>query len=292
MKKKLLLTMGCSCTEGVGAYDMNFIEDMKRKHPEYNNITDHHMVYEDSKDRFHKYSWPSALQKKIKYDKLINMGRRSSSNSQQLKMFVEKFADTNFSEEYDVMVVWLLTHPSRISFYNNGQIETILNNFFADVEAYDNLSKALMTWIEDPHNDFLLEQLYEIRLMKLICKAYGYKFLFSSLSTYTNDFVTKVCPSLNENNIDYFYKNMIGYNGRPLKSFSNIQPPERDTNPEYYSTICFHPNERGYDYIAQNMFTVINKFFPSYVNDTEPVEYESIYDGHIMNWKEMIQRQV
>jgi len=281
MKKKLLITMGCSYTEGVGCYDMEYINEMKKKHPEYDDITRHFDVYENSKRRFRENGWPANLQKKLNYDVLINIGKRATANSHHLKSFVEKYGDKNLSDEYDVLVVWLMTHPSRFSFYNQNMVRTILNNFISGDSATDNLSDALVNWVKDPHNDFLLEQLHAVRTMKLFCDRFNYKFLFASLSEYASDFFDKVYPEIQEYNLDYHTKR-IGGNG------ARLLPPDRDEFPEYWATICFHPNELGYEIIAQNMYYIIQNTFPTYINSTTPEKFEMIYNGDPTDWRDKI----
>jgi hypothetical protein len=70
MKKKLLITLGCSYTEGVGCYESRFLENNNPKPgifwPD---------AYEGSRARFHAEGWPAKLQKLLNYDHLINLGK-------------------------------------------------------------------------------------------------------------------------------------------------------------------------------------------------------------------------
>lgn len=276
MKKKLLLTMGCSFTEGVGSYDMEYINTLKNKLPDYEDITRLYEVYPNSKKRFQQYSWPTQLQKKLNYDKLINIGSRGTANSHQLKKFVEKYTDVNFSSDYDVLVIWMMSFPSRISFYNKGMVQTILNNFVSGNESYDNLSRSLVEWIDDPHHDFMLEQLHEVRMMKMICNSLGYNFLFLSVNEYSSEFFDKIYPVINTSNLDKLYTSLV--------------PEEKSIIPSInkkhlWSTICFHPNEMGYETIAENIYKTIQYFYPTYIGNKKLIEYESIYDDVDFDWK-------
>jgi hypothetical protein len=281
MKKKLLFTMGCSYTEGVGCYDMNYINHMIKKNPEYQDITRHFDIYENSKKRFRENGWPANLQKKLNYDVLINMGKRATANSQHLKVFIEKYGDKNLSDEYDVLVIWLMTHPSRFSFYNEYMVRTILNNFISGDAAIDNLSDAVVNWIKDPHYNFLLEHLYEVRTMKLLCDRFNYKFLVGSLSEYASDFFDKVYPGIQDYNLNYYIKKLKGDD-------MTLLPPSKNEAPEYWSTICLHPNELGYEVLAQNMYYVIQNVFPEYISNRSPKKFELIYDGEPIDWSSKI----
>jgi hypothetical protein len=88
MKKKLLITLGCPLTEGVGCYDTATIP------PDMVNMLKHEKfseVYDMNRERFHKFSWPSYLQKQLNYDFLINLGLGASSTSGNLKVWFEKY---------------------------------------------------------------------------------------------------------------------------------------------------------------------------------------------------------
>ena len=110
MKTKLLITLGCSYTEGVGCYDPSVLNDEKLPL----GVGRGFEVYTKSLDRFHNFGWPSRLQKKLQYDSLWNIGHGGASNSETAKRWMELFGDKNLSEEYDVLVLWMVTYAERI----------------------------------------------------------------------------------------------------------------------------------------------------------------------------------
>ena len=76
MKPKLLITLGCSYTSGIGTSDPY-----------------HHM-------------WSRQLGIKLGFDKLINLGKAGASNSGCIKKFNEMV--NNFPlNEYDILVIFL-----------------------------------------------------------------------------------------------------------------------------------------------------------------------------------------
>ena len=84
MKKNLLVTLGCSFTEGVGCYDME------------NNPTDK-VFWEMDKEEaaihiphFHKYGWPNLVGGQLGFDNVLNLGFGGSANSEHVKKFVER----------------------------------------------------------------------------------------------------------------------------------------------------------------------------------------------------------
>lgn len=254
MKKKLLITMGCSLTEGVGCYG-----DMTKE--KWNQD-----MYEDFLDRFHQYAWPTHLVKKMGYDKLINLGLGASSTSGQLKQFSEKYLHKDLSE-YDVLIIWLLTDSSRFSFYLDYQIHNYLCTFVDDSES--TLSKSYIHEMNDINADTLLEQVFYIKMMEQICENKGYKLLLVNSSSDEHKRLVDFYESDNYLTID-----------NPHTIFNN--DAEGD---EYLSPIgCHHPNESGYEIVSNKIFDLIQKNYSSLINDIKPIECEMIWDGSVIDY--------
>lgn len=261
MKKKLLITMGCSFTEGVGCYDPSTIpSDMidRMKHPKVEE------VYINNKQRFHKFSWPSRLQKLINYDVLINLGFGGSSTSGNVKVWFEKYHDKNFTDEFDVLLIWLLPAPSRFSFYRSGSIMNInpaLNKNVYNIHSYD-LGKEYAKFIDDIELDPILEQIFYLKVMEDHIKSKKFNFLFSTFDNERNKFFEKFH---NSENRMIFEKSLF---------------PNFEKHPEMKSLVCDHPNELGYEYISQQIFDWIQKNKPELISPVEPSEFESTWDGY------------
>lgn len=261
MKKKLLITMGCSFTEGVGCYDPKTIPSDMVDRMKHEKIEE---VYISNKGRFHEYSWPSFLQKKLKYDKLINLGFGGSSTSGNVKVWFEKYHNKNFSDNYEVLIIWLLPEPSRFSFYKKGVVKNINPAMSYNVYNNDcyNLGIEYVKFIQDVSIDPFLEQIFYIKLMEEHCKFKKYNLLYSPLDFNQN----KLFDKLHNNEFRMvFEKNII---------------PDFSSFPSMKSPICNHPNEKGYEYISEIFFEWI-KINKSYLlNNEDPDNYDSIWDGY------------
>jgi len=258
MKKKLLITMGCSFTEGVGCYDVSNMDELKF----YGDLPKEQFIHQTN--NFHKLGWPNRLGKKLGYDKVINLGLGGSSISGQVKQFSEKYLDKDFSE-YDVLLVWLLTDPSRISFYSNGMINCIVSN--SNEPIYNEYIKLI-----DITLDTILEQIFYIKMMENICENKGYQLL--------------ITPLLKNKLIEQLYSLYVSdyYLTHPLTSI----PGEIISNKKYWCNIpegdC-HFNEDGYEYMANRMNQIIRDDFPHLVSTKSNNELEWEWDGEPFKWK-------
>jgi hypothetical protein len=299
MKKKLLITLGCSYTEGHGAYDLTKDIDVLKKEFETS------MPF----DRFHANGWPSKLQKKLKYDKLINLGKAGSSNSYAVKRFFEVFNNSKLSEEYEVLVLWFMTFSQRISFYSNNKLKSIIHNCKTCIKEDIDLSESYANFVEDIDIDPLLEQLTHIKIIETACHAYNFNFLYAIPINY--DIQIGKNKIENDQIINLLYLNNKLLNNyltksKSINNFNNKIQIERHYNDSYTdhikyrllppiedsywkSPVCLHPNEWGYEYIAEKLFAVINDYFPKFINNEyEPELYENVYMGNAEDWTEKI----
>ncbi len=261
MKKKLLITLGCSLTEGVGCYDTATIP------PDMVNMLKHEKfseVYDMNRERFHKFSWPSYLQKQLNYDFLINLGLGASSTSGNLKVWFEKYYDKNFSNEFDVLIIWLLPEASRFSFYRNSYVKNIipytrLYSFNSD-DYY--IGKEYLKFIKETELDTMLEQTFYLKIFEEHCKFNNYNFLYTPVDYTRNKFF---------NNF-YNTENRMIFNDSILPNFSKY--------PSMKSLICNHPNELGYDYVSNKMFEWIQLNRPELISTNIPTKFEANWDGY------------
>ncbi len=253
--------MGCSFTEGVGCYDPETIPyDMvdRMKHEKIEE------VYITNKERFHKFSWPSYLQKQIKYDTLINLGFGGSSTSGNVKVWFEKYFDKKFSEEYDVLVLWLLPEPTRFSFYKKGTIKNINPSMPYSIYNFDShdLGIEYVKFIDNIDIDPLMEQIFYVKVMEDHCLSNNYNFLYTPLDFNQNKLFDKF----------YHTKNRMVFESNIVPDFSQY--------PEMKSPICRHPNEKGYECISNKFFNWIKFNRPDLISEEYPREYKSIWDGY------------
>lgn len=168
MKKNLLVTLGCSFTEGVGCYDME------------NNPTDKVFWEMDAAEaaphieHFHKYGWPNLVGGQLGFDNVLNLGFGGSANSEHVKKFVQRVVGRY--EEFNIYVIWLMTDPIRISFYDGNSITSANPNG----THYQNLFKGYIKDINDVELGCINEQVFYIKTMEQICQNNGYKLIWES----------------------------------------------------------------------------------------------------------------
>jgi len=281
MKQKLLITVGCSVTEGYGCFDpatFNYIHG--KKYYEYSDFSD---IFKKNRLNFHNKGWPPRLQKKLKYDKLINLGLSGSSTSGQLKMFIEKFYDTTLSEKYDVLVFWLLTHQSRISFYRDGLNVDILPHLTNEIQKvhkfsneYIEIGMGYLNFIKDVVRDGLLEQSFYVKLMEIVCKEKGFNFLFTAME-----------PKAYKQHVESFSK--LFPREHDLYSTNNVDIVPKKEEVEKWSLLdCGHPNELGYEHMANMMYGLISEHKSYLINKDTPQKFEHSYEGGYKNYSEIL----
>ena len=258
--------MGCSLTEGVGCYDIstlprNIIDIKKEKrilHPQFGR------VYEINRDRFHEHGWPNHVGKKLGYDKVLNIGLGAASVSSQVKSFMDKYP-TELFDDYEVLILFMLPEATRFSFYVNK----IINSYLANGS---DIGKSYLNIITDITFDPLLEQIFYIKIMGEICDNRGFNFLYFNHDYNLNYFISKIYPN----------KNQI------ITTDDDEAPWPDDTNPDdFYSFMCNHPNEMGYELIANRIYYNIKNQFPQYLNTPkDKIEWE--YNGDYFDYTNLI----
>ena len=259
MKKKLLITMGCSLTEGVGCYDINTINKkyLSMTIDEIWTDSNFYEMMEINKlnsFNFHAKGWPNRVGKKLGYDKVLNLGLGGSSTSAQVKLFFEKYPHETF-KDWEVLVLFMLPDPSRFSFYINSKIMNFLPQFDGEIE------RAYLNLLENDMDDPVSEQIFYIQIMEEVCKNRNFNFIYFNHDITVNDF-------LNQS-----YRNPDHH--LTLKTTNGLFFNPSD---EYRSLICHHPNELGYEFIAKNIYNSIEDEFPQYINEAkDEIEWE--WDG-------------
>lgn len=262
MKKKLLITLGCSYTEGVGCYEPSELTNEKLPR----GVGDGFEIYAKSLDRFHNFGWPTRLQKQLQYDSLWNLGNAGASNSQLVKRWMELFADKNLSEEYDVLVLWMVTYAERISFYKNGKITSFNANANHISELYSSYIKFLGNNVS---KDTMLETYFYVNTIQNICKLSNCNFLYINVDHNQGKTLDSLMKSSSSLNFQYKEK-------YPHKSII--------TNFGENTAFCGHPNEQGYEDIANILYDLILQHHPHLINNREPSEYTMKYLGTPKQW--------
>lgn len=259
--KRLLITMGCSVTEGLGCYDYSKIPNISN----WQELSP--KDFKDQFPRFHKLGWPNRVGKKLGFDKVINLGFGGSSNSAHVKQFSENYLEKDFSD-YEVLVIWMLTEPSRFSFYHNNKIAHLNSKGDSDIEkAYLNFVKSDV--------DYLREEIFYIKMMEQICENKGYDLVL----TYWDNIIHRHTRLLYESKYwitrDYEDTDLV-----KIHSWKEVTEKEN-----LKSKICDHPNELGYEMIANDIVGAIKKYWPKFVGEErEEIEWE--WDGKPTDYRE------
>ena len=265
MKKRLLITLGCSLTEGVGCYDYSINPDKLH----FGHLNDRNK--KRTLDNFHKEGWPNRVGKGLNFDKVINLGSGGSSNSTHLKLFVDKIKTQidKLHKEYDVFLIWMMTEPTRFSFYSTDTILQFCPIEAANTPTYSNLNtleEAYLNYIKEYKIGPLREQIFLIELAESLFRDINIKPLFTSWSStlsdlfrmYKSDYWLSPKP-------EYLLKDVI-------KNRSNISEAPH----------CGHPNEIGYEIIASHLIRDIKKYQPTFYSNTSVSKFEWEWDGDVI----------
>lgn len=235
MKQKILVTIGDSWTEGVGCYGG---EVPKLSSNFRNNFTENLRetieLEKKYKTNFHKEGWPNRVGKKLGFDKVYNLGWGGASNSSCIKTFYN-FLDEYDLTKHDVLVFWFMTEPLRFSFYNDG----ILHDYIPNTELDTNFTIEYLKEIKDIDKDPLLEQIFYIKVLEKTCQLNGFDLILSSWSR-TLPKLMMMYPSSK-----YLFSTPF-----PLRP-----PYIKIGNGDFlkYHSFCKHPNELGYEWIANKI---------------------------------------
>lgn len=259
-REKILIALGDSWTEGVGCYgrvdtDLNidesikFIEDEKEK-----------IKFEDeNRELFHELGWPNRVGKKLGFDIVYNLGYKGSSNSSNVKAFYN-FIDTFDFENKDVLVIWLMTEPARFSFYVNNTLKDYLPFFSIE----NKFAKEYINEIENIEDDPILEQIFYIKTLESLCNSKGFDLILTTWSRSINKLMNLYSSE------KYLFKNPI-----------YLRPPyikNKESNTFKYHSFCYHPNEIGYEWIANKMISGIKDNHSKWyrVEESENIKWEWI----------------
>jgi len=224
-KPKLLITLGCSFTEGVGCYSDESIEWYNSKKDKLDEPELFSILRSKNYKQFRDNGWPFLLAKKLKFNRLINMGVGGSSTSGQLKRFFEKYDEFEL-EKYDTTIIWLLSPSARFSKYINQKISDI--SIYGRNTSIANSYHRLAT-----NTDYTLEQIFTMRCMIELCKSYNINLYFDSWDYHTKDSISTICSKYNP--LKYI-----------LNHYLNISGIDSIHSTNGYEAVCHHPNQEGY----------------------------------------------
>lgn len=242
MKEKLLVTLGCSFTEGVGCWIKETPNDV---------VNGDHKIWEyyyrASKKSFHENGWPYKLGRLMGFDKVVNFGWGGSSISGNVKHWFQAYSDKDLSK-YDVTIVWLLPSVLRTSNYINGEIVD-------ELVSESNSESIIHNWIKKSKDfewDSTLEALFHIKIMASECKLKGINLII-----------------FKQDEMKFFHP--LKYNRDDIKFYSTWMPNLLQQK-ELVSPCCGHFNEEGYTQLARNMYDKIKSIQPHILGEPLPID--------------------
>ena len=281
MKKKLLITMGCSHTEGYGCWDeTTFPNEMKDAIKQSDSLPffsrDTNLVYhtdellDSNKDNFHNKGWPMQLGKILKVDKVVNISLGGSANSGIVKTFFDNNIQNNPYQDYDVLLVWLMTEPFRISYYIGGRVRNymttdaeIFNSYFSKISSYSSDStKHSHGSLSYPAKDVLLENIFYLKILETVCEKNNWRLV----SLHFDDFLSAEFLQLYKSK-NYYINTILNKDSKSTESDYGV-----------WSKICGHMTEKGHGLFAEGLLDLININHFDFIG-TNNLEIEMEYLG-------------
>lgn len=236
--KHLLITLGDSWTYGVGCSD----------------ILPNHC------------GWHSFVKEKMNFSEVLNLALPGGSNSATVKEFVNTVIHKDFCKNFKkITVVFLLTGYERFSFYSKGQISsfTVHGMHETNDKLYDKFLEWYVTQIQD--GDAERETIFYLDIVESVCKLYGYNFFWGTAFSDVNNLIA-ITKTNQYKHIKLDTTKCLHH--AEFKSFRDYLVSESKNSPynivgefEYgthheYFAPCGHPNEKGYELIANY---IVNK---------------------------------
>tara|TARA_Y100000389_G_scaffold196823_1_gene230361 strand:+ start:158 stop:1111 length:954 start_codon:yes stop_codon:yes gene_type:complete len=283
IKKKLLFTLGCSFTEGDGAYpEEPFFEPLGisldcNEREKYHGSVLQNKLRNDNASYFHQNGWAPQLVKKLGYDKLINVGKCASSTSYQVKLLFDKYWNFPF-HHYETLMIIYLTNASRFSFYSGGAPATFMAG---NPNRPNSLSGRYAKIIQDHRLDEILEQIHHVKSLESFCKSKG--ITLKVMSYYLAEDV--IMKRIYHTDV---YMDSKKWDPLPFKHPGNTRNKTNwDSN--YHSPICYHPNREGYRLMTERIYEKIKESYPELIRtDGFNDKPEIIWDGDWGNFPNII----
>lgn len=274
--KKYVIGLGCSFTQGQGAYPTEVTE----AHNGRVNV-------EPYKDDFlrkyeHENSWVNVLCKKhFKDHAPINLGQRGAGNRAAVNEIHFLGTDLSNSTGY---VVFMVTSLDRFDFFNEYGVEKKKHPHYKwstmwPRPDYEGSKQPLWKCYFDllwSHQFVALETMIAIKQAKMFSDRYGYKFILANSINMMPQGFRKYMeeyggPIAKQFDWDCYMHNNTSYNSflDKLIKLDGILPD--DKYPDFYSfyhalpkpskyiSNCAHPTILGYEFMADEIANFINK---------------------------------
>lgn len=242
MSKNLLITFGCSMTEGWGLYLGNV--PISPAEPHFDN--------------FHEKGWPNKLAKNLKFDKCLNFGVAGSGISFQSSLFLDVI--NLLEEEYknwNIHIILQLSAFCRRSAYRNGKLCQIGKGFREN--EWMNLYSEIQLSSDFPITDDLLFQRPYVESFIGVCNSKNIKYtifsfhdveieFFKKIISDTSHFLKSYRLKTEEISIDGGHPNEVGYQSIANYIFEQLPDSWKIGTSEYLE----------WDYIGNSMKLTYN----------------------------------
>jgi hypothetical protein len=238
MNRRLLITLGDSWTLGSGVYT----EETHQKYKQNNRV--YHPFSDEDRKLFDKYNWGRVLSNKINADN-INLAIGGGANSGTAKHFLNGPYENLLQKYDDVIVIFLITEPTRFSFYDNGCTKNFIAKYSDNIPFVEEYIKNVLS---DVKRDGALETAFYLKAVESFCAANNYHFFYGSAFVD----LRAIDP--------YFYRhdkvvhNYSGFNGASV-CFDSLLTPDM-------LAPCDHPNKLGNEFIADNLENFLKNKLP------------------------------
>jgi hypothetical protein len=236
----LLITIGDSWTEGRGCYPDYILE--KYGDPPVINYKDP-ACFDDYNlmcKHFKENGWPARLAALLENYEMINLGKAGAANSACAKNF-ETFLRNFNRQQYDrILVIFLMSEPSRFSFFSNREVKSFLPSWNEDSLEQEKFMTYYTLKVAKSDDDFWNESIFYLNCISSFCKNFDMDLVFGSAFSRAKD-----CE---------YFKNMTNILFRDQNNWN-----ARDLLDDAEMSKCHHPNIVGYKKIAEYMYADLKK---------------------------------
>lgn len=279
---KLVVGLGCSWTQGEGAYP----EHLWKKHNGRINLPIGESINLIPFE--HLGSWVNVLSRDyFKNYTSVNLGQRGIGNRAAAKSLY--LSNIDWNTVTDAIVVYMLSGFERFDFFRNDWNDTVQEklNPHKDIPHYNFQTLWPHLGVSKPWNAYArylyseegtaAEQLVNILEVQNFCKAHNFKFVFANaFEDRGKEFIYKHCGKLADQ-VDWScyihdYRNYANFvhhlveldNWLPRHEIHHyyghyIELPE----PKKHLTNCIHPTIDGYKAIAEELASFIKEKYPT-----------------------------
>ena len=246
--KKLIVVIGDSWSAGVGT------------------MTDSDLHTNDLVVSEQKYSWGNCIKKYLPDTDVVNLAIAGASNTTACQNIYKRFCYndeiekrnrvTNFNDYDDVIVVFMMTAPERVSYIADRCLHVINGNTPDDDPDRDNalISKTYMSTRLSDEELVMDRTIYSLLHLQDYCDSHGFKFLFGSAFYNYSEIFNKGSAIYETINWDGYMHNRTSYSN--FKDYILSYPNGKNRIQE-----CIHPDKLGYDIMSEEIADIIKSKF-------------------------------